>query len=141
MVPRQQAPTPPPPPPVAKVDVYTHRFSADCMRAKALLDRKGAIYSEYIIDSDEESERVMRLRSGGESSVPQIFINGRAIGGVEPLEALDVAGQLDVLLGEAPRDLNAEERKKALQAQQNAQSAEGQGQSLVRGLLNRFGRR
>lgn len=127
MAPAQPAPAPPPPP-VAKVDLYTRRFSADCMRAKALLDRKGVAYNEFIIDSDDESREVMLQRSGGNSSVPQIFINGRAIGGTEQLEALDTAGQLDVILGERPRDIHAEEANKA----------QNQPESGARGLFARF---
>ncbi|MFM7754391.1 MAG: glutaredoxin domain-containing protein, partial [Cyanobium sp.] len=65
----------PPPPPAARVDIYTRRFSAECMRAKALLDGKGAFYNEFITDSDEESLEVMRRRTGGKQDVPQIFIN------------------------------------------------------------------
>jgi glutaredoxin 3 len=128
MAPAQPAPAPPPP--VAKVDLYRHRFGADCMRAKGLLDRKGVTYNEFIIDSDDESRQVMLQRSGGNSSVPQIFINGRAIGGTDQLEALDAAGQLDVILGERPRDVHAEE----------ARAAQDQAKSGGRGLFARFGR-
>jgi glutaredoxin 3 len=127
MAPAQPAP---PPPPVAKVDFYSERFSADCMRAKAMLDRKGVSYNEFIIDSDDESRQVMLQRSGGNSSVPQIFINGRAIGGTEQLEALDVAGQLDVILGERPRDVHAEE----------AEAGKNPSQGGGRGLFALFGR-
>jgi len=116
-------------PPVAKVDLYSQRFSADCMRAKGLLDRKGVTYNEYIIDSDEESREVMLQRSGGKSSVPQIFINGRSIGGSEQLEALDVAGQLDVLLAETPRNYVAEEA-----------AAQARNPGAPRGLFSRFSR-
>jgi glutaredoxin 3 len=133
MAPAQPAPAPtPPPPPVAKVDLYRHRFSADCMRAKALLDRKEVTYNEFIIDSDDEAREVMLQRSGN-TSVPQIFVNGRAIDGIELLEALDASGQLDAMLGEAPRDIHAEEAR----ASQEGQTPSGRG---VRGLLARFGR-
>lgn len=131
MAPAQKAPAPPPPP-VAKVDMYTERFSADCMRAKALLDRKGVTYNEFIIDSDDESREVMMQRSGGKKSVPQIFINGRSIGGTEQLEGLDASGQLDLILGERPRDFVAEEAKAAKATPQSG----GGG----RGLFARFGR-
>jgi len=39
----------------------------------------------------------MRERSG-RTSVPQIFIDGRHIGGYDDLAALDAAGELDALL-------------------------------------------
>lgn len=101
------------------------------MRAKALLDRKGVTYNEFIIDSDDESRQVMLQRSGGNSNVPQIFINGRAIGGMDQLESLDAAGQLDLLLGERPRDFHAEEA---------AAAADARPQGGGRGLFARFAR-
>jgi glutaredoxin 3 len=139
MAPEQPAPTTPPapPPPVAKVDFYRRRFGADCMRAKALLDRKGVTYNEFIIDSDDESRQVMLKRSGGNSKVPQIFINGRAIDGIELLEALDASGQLDVVLGEGARDVHAEEAKVARESKEGEAVS---GSIGLRGILARFGR-
>jgi glutaredoxin 3 len=99
------------------------------MRAKALLDRKGVTYNEFIIDSDDESRQVMLQRSSGKDSVPQIFINGRAIHGMEQLEALDLAGELDQLLGEQPHNVHAKE------AQMSPEPESGS-----RGLFARFGR-
>ena len=86
----------------AKVDVYTSRFSPQCMKAKALLDRKGVGYNEYFIDRDERTRTVMVSRTCGRTTVPQIFINGRGIGGFDELDALETAGQFDVLLAQAP---------------------------------------
>ncbi len=86
----------------AKVDVYTSRFSPPCMEAKALLDRKEVTYNEFFIDRDEQSRTVMLKRSGGRTSVPQIFINGRPVGGFDELLALEDGGQLDLLLSQSP---------------------------------------
>jgi len=86
----------------AKVDVYTSRFSPPCMKVKALLDGKSVTYSEFFVDRDEQSRTVMVKRSGGRTDVPQIFINGRALGGFEELHALELGGQLDLLLSQAP---------------------------------------
>lgn len=86
----------------ARVDVYTSRFSPPCMKAKALLDRKEVIYNEFFVDRDEQSRSVMLKRSGGRTNVPQIFINGRPIGGFDELRALDDGGQLDLLLSQSP---------------------------------------
>lgn len=124
----------PAPLPVAKVDIYTERFSPDCMRAKGILDRKGVRYSEYIIDHDEESREVMLKRCGGPRSVPQIFINGRDIDGSDALAALDTAGQLDLLLAEKPRDFLAEEAARAGAAAAD-HPEDGSGR---RGLFPRF---
>ncbi len=84
--------------PPAKVEIYTFRFSSDCMRAKGLLDRLGVTYNEFIIDDDDLNKEVMMKRSGGRTSVPQIFIDGRAIGGYSELQSLNSGGQLSTLL-------------------------------------------
>ncbi len=84
--------------PPAKVEIYTFRFSSDCMRAKGLLDRLGVTYNEFIIDDDDLNKEVMMKRSGGRTSVPQIFIDGRAIGGYPELQSLNNGGQLSTLL-------------------------------------------
>ena len=102
-----------PKPLVAHVDLYSERFSADCMNAKAILDHKGVAYSEFVIDNDPESRQVMLQRAGARSRAPQVFINGRGIGGWKQLQALDVAGELDALLAEKPHNLVADERARA----------------------------
>jgi glutaredoxin 3 len=82
----------------AKVEIYTWRFCPFCVRAKALLDRKGVAYREYAIDGDEAARAVMAERADGRRSLPQIFINDAAIGGCDELHALERAGRLDPLL-------------------------------------------
>ena len=83
----------------AKVEIYTWRFCPFCIRAKGLLDRKRVTYSEYLIDGDETARGAMTRRADGRSSLPQIFINNRGIGGCDDLFALDQKGLLDQLLG------------------------------------------
>jgi glutaredoxin 3 len=73
-------------PPNLKIDIYTSRFDPECIRAKGLLDRCGVDYNEFDVDRDEFHREIMRKRSGGRTSVPQVFINGQAIGGYEGLE-------------------------------------------------------
>ncbi len=72
-------------PPNLKIDIYTSRFDPNCMRAKGLLDRGGLDYNEFDVENDDFNREVMRKRSGGRTSLPQIFINGRSIGGFEEL--------------------------------------------------------
>ncbi|MCS6781757.1 MAG: glutaredoxin 3 [Gloeomargarita sp. SKYBB_i_bin120] len=81
-----------------KVEIYTWRTCPFCIRAKALLNRKGIPYTEYAIDGDEAARSRMAERAGGRRSVPQIFINGRHIGGCDELYQLEQAGELDRLL-------------------------------------------
>jgi glutaredoxin 3 len=82
----------------AKVEIYTWSSCPFCIRAKGLLDRKGVEYSEYCIDGDEDARDLMRKRANGRSSLPQIFIGDRHVGGCDDLYALERQGELDSLL-------------------------------------------
>ena len=83
---------------MAKIEIYTTFFCGYCARAKALLDRKGVAYQEYDAEHGSEARRVAIERSGGRTTVPQIFVNDRAIGGADELAALERAGKLDAML-------------------------------------------
>ncbi|MBS0016298.1 MAG: glutaredoxin 3 [Arthrospira sp. SH-MAG29] len=80
------------------IEIYTWSSCPFCLRAKALLKRKGWEFTEYVIDGDEEARDRMAVKSNGRRSVPQVFINGRHIGGCDDLHALEAQGQLDSLL-------------------------------------------
>lgn len=82
----------------AKVEIYSSPFCGYCARAKALLSRKGVDYVEYDVDAESSLRAEMRTRAGGRTSVPQIFIDGRHVGGCDDIHALDAAGGLDPLL-------------------------------------------
>lgn len=74
-----------------------------CMRAEALLHRKGIMGVEKIrIDLDPEQRDEM-MAITGRRTVPQIFIGSRHVGGCDDLHALDHAGELDALLAGTPR--------------------------------------
>ncbi len=83
---------------VAKVEIYTWSTCPFCMRAKALLDRKGVNYTEYCIDGDEVARGKMAERAKGRRSVPQVFIEDQHIGGCDDLYDLNAKGKLDSLL-------------------------------------------
>ena len=82
----------------AKVEIYSSPFCGYCARAKALLSRKGVDYVEYDVDAESNLRGEMRMRAGGRTSVPQIFIDGRHVGGCDDIHALDAVGGLDPLL-------------------------------------------
>jgi len=67
-----------------------------------LLANKGAEFKEIDVMFDPEQKREMLERSGGRRTVPQIFIDGRHIGGFDELSALDTSGKLDALLAAKP---------------------------------------
>lgn len=85
---------------MAKIEIYTTPFCGYCARAKALLDRKGVTYDEHDVMMDDKARAEMRTRAN-RTTVPQIFIDGKHIGGSDELAALDAAGQLDPLLASA----------------------------------------
>ncbi|MEM7761487.1 MAG: glutaredoxin 3 [Cyanobacteria bacterium P01_G01_bin.67] len=82
----------------AKVEIYTWSRCPFCIRAKGLLDHKGVDYTEYCIDGDEDARDEMTERAQGKSSLPQIFIDDRHIGGCDDIYALESMGELDALL-------------------------------------------
>lgn len=83
---------------MAKVEIYTWQSCPFCLRAKALLDRKGVSYQEHAIDGDQEARSAMANRAGGSNTLPQIFIDDLSIGGCDELHALEGAQKLDGLL-------------------------------------------
>jgi glutaredoxin 3 len=87
---------------LAKVEIYTKTFCGFCIRTKGLLDKKHIPYEEYSVDFGGAKKAEMIERAGGRMTVPQIFVNGRHIGGCDELMALEQQGKLDELLA-APR--------------------------------------
>lgn len=84
------------------IELYTQPYCPYCSRARRILAAKGVAFRE--IDAPHgTAERADAIRrSGGRTTVPQIFIDGVPIGGSDELVALDNAGELDRLLGIAP---------------------------------------
>lgn len=86
---------------MAQIEIYTKAFCPYCVRAKALLADKGADYREIDVTMDRAGFDAMVERANGRRTVPQVFIDGRHIGGSDDLAALDARGGLDPLLGRA----------------------------------------
>lgn len=83
---------------MAKVEIYTTMLCGYCHRAKKLLQERGAEFTEIDVMMDGKLRDEMRQRTGGRTSVPQIFIDGQHIGGCDDLYALDRANKLSPLL-------------------------------------------
>ena len=81
---------------MARVEVYTTPMCPYCVAAKRLLEERDIPFAEYDVASDTVLRADVMQRSR-RRTVPQIFIDGRAIGGFEELRALDEAGGLDAL--------------------------------------------
>jgi len=83
---------------MAKVVIYTTATCPYCIAAKGLLAKKGVHFEEVRVDGDRAGRARMSELAGGRTSVPQIFIDGRHIGGCDDLYDLDRRGGLDPLL-------------------------------------------
>lgn len=84
---------------MAEVEIYTTPLCPYCWRAKRLLDKKGVAFIEIDLWQQPQRRAEMIERAGGRRTVPQLFVDGRAIGGSDELAALESSGELDVILG------------------------------------------
>ena len=82
----------------AKVEIYTSPLFGYCARAKRLLSSKGVTFAEYDVLADPGLRPTMVSRAAGRTTVPQIFIDGKHVGGCDDLHDLDAAGRLDPML-------------------------------------------
>jgi glutaredoxin 3 len=80
-----------------KVTVYTTTYCPYCVRAKALLTRKGFAFEEIPVDGRDDL-RAWLVQQSGQMTVPQVFAGERSLGGFSDLDALDRAGALDPIL-------------------------------------------
>jgi glutaredoxin 3 len=77
--------------------MYTTQWCGYCVRAKSLLQSRGLEFEE--IDLGEDLDRAALQELTGGSTVPQILIDDRPIGGYEDLWRLDREGRLAELVG------------------------------------------
>ncbi|HUC62546.1 MAG TPA: glutaredoxin 3 [Alphaproteobacteria bacterium] len=87
--------------PAPKIVIYTTMWCPYCHRAKTLLEAKGVKFDEIDVTYSAEKRAEMSAKAEGRTTVPQIFIADRPIGGSDELAALERAGELDRLLGRA----------------------------------------
>ncbi len=84
---------------MAHIEIYTTKVCPYCVRAKNLLNAKDADFEEIDLTGDDAGREALLKRSGGMRTVPQIFIDGKHIGGCDNLYELEESGELDQLLG------------------------------------------
>ncbi len=82
-----------------EIEIYTQPWCPFCERAMHILTTKGAEFHEIDAPNGSAARREARERSGGRTTVPQIFIGGQHIGGCDDLVALERAGKLNALIG------------------------------------------
>ncbi len=81
----------------AEVKIYTRQWCGYCTAAERLLKNKGVTFENIDCTSDN-AKRKWLVEVTGRTTVPQIFIDGQAVGGYDDLSALDRTGKLDQLL-------------------------------------------
>ncbi|MCI0572498.1 MAG: glutaredoxin 3 [Myxococcaceae bacterium] len=80
------------------VRIYTTSYCGYCVRAKDLLSRRGVAFQEIDVSGDDAQRAKLVELSGGQRTVPQIFIGDRHVGGYSDLAKLDGEGKLEPLL-------------------------------------------
>lgn len=81
-----------------EIVVYTKDYCPYCHAAKELLRKKGAAFTEVDIQKHPDRRAEMIQKAGGKTTVPQIFIGGKHVGGSDDIHALDGAGKLDPMI-------------------------------------------
>ena len=90
---------------MAKVEIYTTMLCPYCWRAKKLLSQYGVDFTEIDVMCHGEKRKEMQARANGCTSVPQIFINGKHVGGCDDLYALEQEGRLKPMLDASSGEL------------------------------------
>lgn len=92
-----------------KVEIYSSPFCPFCWSARSILRRKGIDFEIrpirfYLgVKLPTRTYRDMIARTGGDGTIPQIFVDGRYLGTDDTLEELDREGRLDdILTGRLP---------------------------------------
>lgn len=88
---------------MTKAVIYTVDYCPYCIKAKKLLNEKKIEFEDHDITANEVEGRKKlgeMINSESRVSVPQIFINGKHIGGYSDLKKLDESGKLDEILKE-----------------------------------------
>ena len=88
---------------MAEIKMYTRELCGYCTAARSLLDGKQLAYEEIDCTDDDQTRSWLRVKTG-QSTVPQIFIKGRSIGGFTELRNLDRSGGLEKMLAEPAAD-------------------------------------
>ncbi|HEY8190940.1 MAG TPA: glutaredoxin 3 [Alphaproteobacteria bacterium] len=85
---------------MTKVEIYSLTVCPWCVHAKTFLNSKKIPFTEILIDKDIDGGRdKLEKLTGGERTVPQIFIDGKHIGGYDELVALGRDGKLEQMVG------------------------------------------
>lgn len=80
------------------ITIYTTSLCGYCHAAKRLLKQKAVEFKEIDVGGRPDLREEIRARSGGRTTVPQIWIGDTHVGGCDDLYALEDSGKLDEML-------------------------------------------
>ena len=83
---------------MAEITMYATAACPYCINAERLLNAKGVTQINKIRVDIHPELRAEMMAKTGRRTVPQIYIDSRHIGGFDDLRALDLKGELDLLL-------------------------------------------
>ncbi|MBA2662148.1 MAG: glutaredoxin 3 [Bradymonadaceae bacterium] len=83
---------------MAEVQIYRTSYCPYCDMAKRLFQELGVAFEEIDVTHDDDARAELIKRTGGRRTVPQIFINGEAVGGYSDVRALQTQGKLTEML-------------------------------------------
>ncbi|QRM33747.1 glutaredoxin 3 [Microvirga sp. VF16] len=83
---------------MSEITLYTKSWCPYCASAKRLLTQKRASFTEIDVETQPEKWAEMVQKAGRRTTVPQVFIDGRHIGGSDDLHAINSSGELDSLI-------------------------------------------
>ena len=82
---------------MAVVLLYGRQDCAYSRAAKEMLRERRVEFREVEVDRDPDKMEEMIRRAGGRTTTPQIFVDGRHVGGADDLARMADRGQLDAL--------------------------------------------
>ena len=83
---------------MAEIIIYTTNYCPYCVKAKNFLNNRNLPFKEIDVTNNPEMREKLVEMSGGRKTVPQIFINGKSIGGFTDMEELSKSAAFDTLL-------------------------------------------
>ncbi len=80
------------------VEMYVTNYCPYCTSAKALLNKRGIPFTVIDVTTDT-AKRDWLVKTTGRRTVPQIFIDGKSVGGSDDIHDLDKKGELLKMVG------------------------------------------
>jgi glutaredoxin 3 len=80
-----------------EIAIYVKARCRRCWRARRLLRRRNYAFEVIDVSGDDELRNWL-VETTGSKTVPQVFVDGRLVGGFAVVRALDISGDLERLV-------------------------------------------